>query len=33
MGKLAGKIAVRDDNLYVEQLRINTAESSSASTA
>jgi len=28
LGKLSGVIAVRDDNLYVEQLEINTAESS-----
>src|SRR5688572_15371306 len=30
MGKLAGTISVRDDNLYVEKLRINTAETSVA---
>ena len=28
MGELAGKIAVRDDNLYVEDLRIRTADTS-----
>lgn len=27
MGELAGKIAVRDDNLYIENLEINTADS------
>ena len=30
MGKLAGKLAVRDDNLYLEALRINTAETTLA---
>ncbi len=30
MGKLSGKLAVRDDNLYVDQLRINTAETTMA---
>ena len=27
VGQLAGKISVRDDNVYVEQLQVNTAES------
>jgi autotransporter translocation and assembly factor TamB len=27
VGQLAGKISVRDDNVYVEQLKLNTAES------
>ena len=27
VGQLAGKIAVRDDNIYVDQLKLNTAES------
>ena len=30
VGKLAGKLAVRDDNLYLEQLRVNTAETTLA---
>ncbi|CAN5657843.1 hypothetical protein BH24ACI5_BH24ACI5_10100 [soil metagenome] len=30
MGKLAGRISVREDNLYVEQLKINTAETALA---
>jgi len=30
MGKLSGKLAVREDNLYIGQLRINTAETTMA---
>lgn len=30
VGKLSGKLAVRDDNFYIDQLRINTAETTLA---